>query len=78
VVGWWYTSFISACRNVSRVMPAGMVLATWSMEFDVWPAKVLGSWALLYFGKFPFFLKILKIPYIKTQNDFQINNGIMF
>jgi len=57
VVGWWYTSFLSACRNVSRVMPAGMVLAAWSMEFDVWPAKVLGSWALLYFGNFPFFFK---------------------
>jgi hypothetical protein len=37
-------------------MPAGMVLAAWSMEFDVWPAKeVLGSWALLYFGNFLFF-----------------------
>jgi hypothetical protein len=49
--GWWYTGFLSACQSVSRVMPAGMVLAAWSMEFDVWPAKeVLGSWALLYFG----------------------------
>jgi hypothetical protein len=32
------TSFLSA-RQENRVMPAGMVLVAWSMEFDVWPAR---------------------------------------
>jgi hypothetical protein len=27
------------CQTKNPVMPAGMVLVAWSMEFDVWPAR---------------------------------------